>query len=125
MIFYEMYLQISQEYFWVEMIGCDDEGVLYQGKVYFMIVSLKESIPYVIKSSPEINVDADWLKTELLDSLKILFNCGFRVRAFVYDNHPPNVFSFKKVLEHVTQNTDELYMLHKSRTIYVATTLSI
>ena len=111
MIFYEMYLQISQEYFGVEMIGCDDEGVLYQGKVYFMIVGLKESIPYVIKSSPETNIDANWLKTELLDSLKILSNCGFRVRAIVCDNHPPNMSSFKKLLEHVNQNTDELYVL--------------
>ena len=109
MIFYEMYLQKSQEYFWGEMTGC--EGELYQGKVCFMIVGLKESIPYVIKSSPETNIEANWFKTELLDSLEILSNCGFRVRTIVCDNHPPNVSSFKKLLEHVNQNTDELYVL--------------
>ena len=53
MIFDEMYLQKRQEYFWGEMIGCDDEGELYKGIVCFMIAGLKESIPYVIKSSPE------------------------------------------------------------------------
>ena len=51
MIFDEMYLQKRQEYFWGEMIGCDDEGELYKGIVCFMIIGLKESIPYMMKSS--------------------------------------------------------------------------
>ena len=122
-----MYLQRSQKYFWGKMIGSDDEGELYKGiSFFFMIVGLKESIPSVIKSSPETNIDANWLKTKFLDSLKILSNCGFRVRAIVCDNHPATVSSFKKLLEHIIQNPDELYMLHKSRKIYhAATTLSI
>ena len=97
MIFDEMYLQRSQEYSGGEMIGCDDERELYKGIVCFMIVDLKKSIPYVIKSSPETNTNAKWLKTELLDSLEILSNCGFRVRAIVCENHPSNVSSFKKL----------------------------
>ena len=80
-----------------------------------MIVGLKESIPCVIESSPETKIDASWLKTELLDSLKILSNCGFRGRAIVCDNHPSNVSASKKLLEHVNKNPDEPYMLHKSR----------
>ena len=109
----------SQEYFGEEMICCDEEGELYQGIVCFMIVGLKESISYVINSSPETNIEANWFKTELLDSLDILSNCGFRVRAIVCDNHPSNVSSFKKLLEDVNQNPNELYMLHKSRKIYL------
>ena len=119
LIFDEMCLQKRQEYFGGEMIGCDDEGELYKSKVRFMIVGLKEWIPYVIKSSPDISTDANWLKTELLDSLEILSNCGFSVRAIVCDSHPSNVSSFKKLLEHVNQNLDELYMLHNSRKIYL------
>ena len=99
------------------MIGCDDERELYKGIVCFMTIRVKESIPHVIKSSRETNIDADWLKTELLDSLEILSSCGFHVRAIVCDNHPLNVSSFKKLLEHVNQNPDELYMLRKSRKI--------
>ena len=49
MIFDEMYLQKRQEYFGGEMIGGDDEGELYKGIICFMVVGLKESIPYVIK----------------------------------------------------------------------------
>ena len=59
--FDEIYLQKSQEYFEGEMIGCDDEGELYKDIVYFMIVGLKKSIPYVIKSSPKTNNDTNWL----------------------------------------------------------------
>ena len=97
LIFDEMYLQKSQEYFGGEMTGCDDEGELYKGKVCFMIVGLKESIPYVIKSSPETKIVASWLKTELLHSLGILSNCGFCVRAIFCDNHPSNVSIFKTI----------------------------
>ena len=111
-----MYLQERQEYFCGEM-GCDDEGELYKGIVCFMIFGLKESVPYMIKSLHETSIDANWLKTKLLDSLEILSNCGFRVRAIVCDNHPSNVSSFKKLLEHVNQDPDELYILHKSRKI--------
>ena len=85
-----------------------------------MIVGLKGSIPYVIKPSTETNIDTNWLKTKLLDSLEILSNCGFRVRAIVCDNHPSNVSSFKKLLDHVNQNPDELYMLQKSRKVYLS-----
>ena len=86
MIFDEMYLQKSQEYFWREMIGCDDERELHKSIVCFMIVGLKESISYVIKSSPETNIDANWLKTEL--SFKNLKNSPskfFPTVAFVLE----------------------------------------
>ena len=59
MILDEMYLQKSLECFGGEMIDCDDEGELYKGIVCFMIVGLKESILYVIKSLPETNIDAN------------------------------------------------------------------
>ena len=108
LIFDEMYLQKSQEYFGEEMIGCDNEGELYKGIFCFFIVGLKESSPYVIKSLPETNIDDNCFQIELLDSLKILSNFGFRVRAIVCENHPWNVSTFKKLLEHVNQNPDEL-----------------
>ena len=84
-----------------------------------MIVGLKESIPYVIKLSSETNSDANWLKTDLLDSHEIPSNCGFRVNDLVCDNHPSNLSSFQKLLVDVNQNPDELYMLHKFRKVYL------
>ena len=67
---------------------------------------------------PVANIDVNWLKTELLVSLEILSNRGFCVRVIVCNNHPSNVSSFKKLLKHVNQNPDELYVLRKSRKIY-------
>ena len=64
-------------------------------------------------------MEANWLEKELLDCSEILSNCGFRVRTIVCDNHPTNWSSFEKLLEHVNQNPDELYMLQKSRKIYL------
>ena len=84
MIFDEMYLQKIQEFFGGEMIGCDEEGELYQGIVWFMIVGMEESIP----SPPETNIDANWVKAELLEPLEILSNCDFHSRAIVCDKHP-------------------------------------
>ena len=96
MIFDEMYLQKRQEYFWGEMIGCDDEGELYKGIVCFMIVGLKESIPYVINSSPETNNDVNWLKTELLDSLEILSVCDFTNRLSIRKNIKMPYFAYRR-----------------------------
>ena len=87
LIFDEMYFWKCQEYFGGEIIGGDDEGEFYKGIVCFIIVSLKELIAYVIKSSPETNIDVSWFKLELLDSFKIFSNCGFRVRAIFCENH--------------------------------------
>ena len=64
-------------YFLGEIIGCDDEEKLYKSIVCFMEVGLKESIPYVTKSSPKTNIDADWLKAELLDSSKFFLTAAF------------------------------------------------
>ena len=119
LIFDEMYLLKSEDYFRREMIGCVDEGELYKGIVCFMIVDFKEPIPYVIKLSTETNNDVNCLKTELSDSLKIYPNCGFCGRAIVCGNHPSKVSNFKKLLKHTNQNPGELYILQKSRKIYL------
>ena len=47
-----MYLQKCEEYFGGELKRCGEDGNLYKGLVCYMIVGLKESVPYVIKFSP-------------------------------------------------------------------------
>ena len=119
LMFDEMYLQKSEEYFAGNLIGCDGEGDMYKGIVCFMIVGLKESVPYVIKSSPETKVSATWLKDELLDCLDTLRQCGFNTRIIVCDNHPSNVSTFKKLLESSNQDPASLFLLHETRKIYL------
>ena len=53
-----------------------------------MIVGLKNTIPYVIKSSSETKINVDWLKEELIDCLAIFSQSGFIVRAIVCHNNP-------------------------------------
>ena len=46
----EMYLQKATQYHSGEYVGADEDGNLYKESVAFMIVGLKESIPYVVQA---------------------------------------------------------------------------
>ena len=95
-----------------DLVGCNSEGELCKGSAYFMIAGLKNSIPYVIKSSTKTTINADLLKLELIDCLRILPMSGFSVRAMVCDNHPSNVSSFKNLLQYFNQDPDKIdYMV--------------
>ena len=50
----EMYLEKATQYHSGEYVGADDEGNLYKGIVAFMIVGLKDSIPYIVQAIPEV-----------------------------------------------------------------------
>ena len=100
-------------------MGCNSEGELYKGLVCFMRIGFKSSIPYVIKSSPETKINADWHKEELIDCLGILSKPGFSVTAIVCDNHPSNLPSFKNLLQHFDQDSDELFIWYERRKIYL------
>ena len=80
----------------------------------------------MLKSSPETNIDANWLKTELLDSLEILFVCAFRVRAIAYDNHPLNCSLVSRNCLNMSASIRMNYIWYTSpKKSFFATTLSI
>ena len=62
-----------------------------------MIVSLKKSIPFMIKSSPDITITGEWLKSEIYECLYHLQKAGFYVRAVIGDDHASNVRAFNVV----------------------------
>ena len=78
--------------------------------------SRHESVPYVIKSIPEIKINGGWLKEQILDTLK---SCGFNVRGIVCDNHSSNVSTYKMLLEGCNQDPYSLFMLYESQKIYL------
>ena len=94
----EMYLQKSEEYHGGEIVGCYEEGKLYEGLVGFMIVGLKQSIPYIIKSIPETKIEGEWLKEEIFKSIETLHSINFKERGIVADNHSTNVSAYSKIL---------------------------
>ena len=57
----EMYLEKSCQYHGGKFYGKDEDGELYSGIVVFMVVGLRKSIPYVIKTLPEKKISGKWL----------------------------------------------------------------
>ena len=117
LMFDEMYLHKCEEYCGGEIIDAKENNELYKGLLSFMIAGLKENVPYLMKSVPEQNIDGKWIKEQILDSLKTLKNCGFRVRAIVSDNHSANVLAYKLLLKefgHIDDNSFREHNYQKS-----------
>ena len=59
------------------------------------------------------------IKEQILDSLKTLKNCGFRVRALVSDNHSAKVLAYKMLLKESGHLDDHLFIEHNYQKIYL------
>ena len=104
----EMYLQKSVEYSSGEMIGCDEDDSMFKGIVGFMIVGLKQSIPYIIKSLPEVKIEGCYLRNEVIQVIELLHSIGFKVGCVVSDNHSTNVSAYSKILIEYGCEKDDL-----------------
>ena len=51
-----------------------------------MIQGLKESVPIVVKASPEVTLTSQWLADEVSECITSLGQVGFKVRGVVADN---------------------------------------
>ena len=108
----EMYLDKGTQYHGGEYVGDDCDGQLFKGIVGFMIVGLKKSIPYVVKSSPEVSITGSWLSQELDDCIALLSNTGFNVRSVVTDNHSTNVNAFLLLKRKYGSTTEQTFIQH-------------
>jgi hypothetical protein len=115
----EMYLQKCEEYFAGESIGADEKGELYKGVVCFMIVGLKNNIPYVVKALPEKEITGKWLKDELLGCLNVLHEGGFNVRGIVSDDHTSNTSAYKHLLAACGGKNDDLFITVNGKKTYL------
>ena len=50
---YEMYFEKAAQYQGGEYIGPSEEGDVYKGIIAFMVVGLKQSIPFIVQAIPE------------------------------------------------------------------------
>ena len=80
-----------------------------------MIVSLKKSILFVIKSSPDIAIIGEWLNRKIDEYLYHPQKTGFYVRAVITDDHTSNVRAFKLLLNN--------YDGDKNLSIYIQLTI--
>ena len=107
----EMFLQKGTSYQGGEYIGEDEAGELYKGIACFMIVGLKESVPYVIQAVPEVKITGKWLAEKISANIEALAKTGFTVRGVVTDNHSSNVSAFS-VLKRRYGKKDQLFIRH-------------
>ena len=77
---------------------------------FFMIVVLKSNVPYFVKT-PENNIVGDWVKNELLDSLKVLQENSLNVHGVVFDDHSTNVLAYKNLIKEFGQSYDNLFIM--------------
>ena len=60
----------------------------------FMVVGLKQSIPFAVQAIPEVTINGQRLCDKIASNIENLGNAGFRVRGLVADNHSHNVHAF-------------------------------
>ena len=114
-----MYLQKCEEYTVGQLVGAATNGELYKGIVSFTIISIKQNTPYIIKSVLEIKIHADSLKNKIIECLKVLTDCGFKVRMIISDNHPCNTSAYHEIFNHFSTSYDNLYFLYESQKMYL------
>ena len=91
----EMYLQKSAQYQSGEYVGVDEEGI-----ITFMVVGLKQSIPFVVQAIPEVIFNGHWLVEKISDNIDNLIEFGLCVRSIqVTDNHSANVNAFSALIK--------------------------
>ncbi len=106
----EMFLQKASQYQGGDFVGENEIGELYKGIVAFMIVGLKESVPYIIQATPETTFDGKWLAQKIKENLKVLADAGFRVRGVVADDHSTNVNAFDRIRTQFKSTSSEFVM---------------
>ena len=90
-----MYIQQEVQHDGRDLIGCNAELQMFKSILCFMVVSLKQSIPYIIKAMPLTNINHQIVQDAILSCISILNKAKFTIRAVVCDNHPTNVSAYK------------------------------
>ena len=90
----EMYLQQEVQYDGLKLFGCDSELKMYKSILCFMVVSLKQSTPYILKAIPLTKINHHIVQDGILNCISML-NQHFNIRAVVCDNHSTNVSAYK------------------------------
>ena len=91
----EMYLRKPAQYQSGEYVGVDVVGI-----TTFMVVGLKQSLPFVVQAIPEVIFNGHWLVKKISDNIDNLIEFGLCVRSIqVTDNHSANVNAFSALIK--------------------------
>ena len=115
----EMFLEKCEEYSGGKSCGVNEDGELYKGIMGFMIVGLKSSVPYVVKSVPETQITGEFVKESLVECLNMLHENGFNVRGVVSDDHSTNVNAYTQLLIENGKSPNDLFITLHGKKIYL------
>ena len=107
----EMILQKEESYQNGTLVGASEAGELFKGIVVFMVLGLKESIPFVVQGCPEVSFNGQWLKEKIDENMTNLMEAGFRVRGVVMDNHSANVSAYNQLSKFYSSESPH-YIIH-------------
>ena len=79
----EMYLQESAQYQSGEYV---EEENLYKGIFAFLVVVLKQSIPFVVQTIPEVTFNGQWLAKRISDNIDNLIEIVLCLQCIVTDS---------------------------------------
>ena len=107
----EMHLKKVTQYHSGEYGRADDERNLCKGIVAFIIVGLKESIPYIKQAVPEVKFSGELLADKMSNCVDDLTSAEFCVRGIATDNHTSNVHAFSS-LDVIFNSDSHQYIKH-------------
>ena len=68
---------------------------MYKSILCFMVVSLKQSAPYIIKDIPLTKINHQIVQDGIINCVNMLSRRDFNVRVLVSGNHSTNVSAYK------------------------------
>ena len=80
----EMYFQKSSQYQSGEYV--EEEGNLYKRIFAFMVVGLKQSLPFVAQTIPEVTFNGQWLTEKISNNIDNLIEIVLCVQGIVTEN---------------------------------------
>ena len=90
-----MYLRKSAQYQSGEYVEIDEEGI-----ITFMVVGLKQSLPFVVQAILEVIFNGHWLVKKTSDNIDKLIEFGLCVPSIqITDNHSANVNAFSALIK--------------------------
>ena len=99
----QMYLQKSAQYQSGENV---EEGNLYKGIFAFLVVELKQSIPFVVQTIPEVTFNGQWLAEKISDNIDSLIEIRLCGQSIVTDNisyKVANINAFSTLIKIILQ----------------------
>ena len=77
------------------LLGCGSNLQMYKSILCFMVVSSKQSTPYIIKDVPLTKINHQIVQDGIINCVNMHSRRDFNVRAVVSDNHSTNVSAYK------------------------------